>query len=296
MSTKNKIKTEKTSILRRPFRVVAVTSGKGGVGKTNLVVNLGLAFAKQGRRVLIIDGDLGLANVDILLDQVPEYTLEDVLTGRESIENVLIEAEENLTILPAASGVAWLAALSTPQRLHLMSAVESLGDRFDTVLIDTPAGVGPNALFFASAAQDVVVVATPEPTAIADAYAIVKILALRCGVERIGLVANRVRSQGQAADLHARLSGVVSRFLPVVMEFVGMVPEDTRLVEAVMSQQPVVKMTPDAPSSLAFRRLADTLLMRPRGADSVGRLQLFWQRLLQVSDDGAGSDNDRKVS
>lgn len=264
---------------RRPLRVIAVTSGKGGVGKTNVVVNLGATLAARGHRVLILDGDLGLANVDILLDRVPRLTLDDVLAGRGTIEDVLLLAERNLSVLPAGNAGQGADGLSETERHRLLDSLEELGERFDTVIVDTAAGVGPNTMFFASAASDILVVATPEPTAIADAYAAVKLLSMRYGVKRVGLLANRVRTAAEADTLYQRLHSVVTRFLPVVMEYVGAIPEDQLLRDAVMRQSPVVSLYPDSTSAGALRRLAAGLESRPLRAESASRVQFFWNRV-----------------
>ncbi|MGM0578360.1 MAG: MinD/ParA family protein [Myxococcota bacterium] len=273
---------------RRPLRVLAVTSGKGGVGKTHLTVNLALAFANQGRRVLILDGDLGLANVDILLDEAPRYTLRDVLTGRRTIDEALVPSPHGVTVLPGTSGVTEMAALADGERLRVLEAVEGLDERFDTVLVDTPAGIGANAQFFAGAAQEVLVVATPEPTSLADAYAMVKVLSRRCGIDRVGVVLNQVTNEMEGREIFERLSVLTSRFLPVVLELVGQVPRDAHVREAAMSQAPLLTAYPSAPASQAITALADAVLMRPVPTQASGRMQLFWRRLL----DGVATSGD----
>ncbi len=268
---------------RRPrsLRVIAVTSGKGGVGKTNLTVNLGLTFARQGRRVLLVDGDVGLANVDILLDESPRYSLRDVLSGERGIDDVLLESPHGLTVLPGSSGVPELTLLSSEDRVRLLTELETLDEgRFDTVLVDTAAGIGANAVFFACAAQEVLVVATPEPTSLADAYAMIKVLSRRHGVDRVGLVLNQVAGEAEAVDIYQRLGALTARFLPVVLELVAWVPTDPRVHAAVMGQEPLLVAYPSAPASRAIERLAETLVMRPAPRAVSGRLQLFWRRLL----------------
>lgn len=266
----------------RPLRVIAVTSGKGGVGKTHLTVNLGITLARQGRRVLIIDGDVGLANVDILLDEAPRRTLRHVLAGTHTIEEVLVESRHGVTVLPGTSGVAELTSLSADDRLRLLTAVDTLDPgRFDTVLVDTAAGIGDNALFFSGAAQEVLVVATPEPTSLADAYAMIKVLARRLGVDRVGLVLNQVASETEALDIYQRLADLSARFLPVVLDLVGFVPADPHVRAAVMGQEPLVAAYPGSPASRAITRLADALMMRPTQDALHGRLQFFWRRLLE---------------
>jgi flagellar biosynthesis protein FlhG len=268
----------------KPMRVIAVTSGKGGVGKSNIVLNLGISYAQAGRKVLIIDGDLGLGNQDVLLDETPQYTLQHVLAGEQPIENVLLRSKFGVTVLPATSGVAEMASLSEEDRMHLLHAVEGIGDLFDTVLVDTAAGIGSNALFFASAAQELAVVVTPEPTSLADAYAMIKLLALRCGIKRLGVIVNQAASQTEASEIFRRLSTITSRFLPIMIELVGVVPLDSKLREAVRLQRPVVTLYPQAKSSRAIQELSTRLLMRPTSNQgTTGRVQLFWQRLLQSS-------------
>ncbi len=264
----------------RPLRVLAITSGKGGVGKSSLTVNLAITFALRGRRVLIVDGDVGLANVDILLDESPDWTLADVLRGERSIEDVLVRSPHGVTVLPGTSGVAEMAHLSEEERGRLMSAVDGLEDRFDTVLVDTAAGIGSNARFFAGAAQEVLVVATPEPTSLADAYAMIKVLSRRAGFDRVGLVINQSAAEAEALEVYDRLSEIVGRFLPVVLDYLGHIPRDAHVRESVMSQVPVVVQYPAAPATQAVGQLADALSMRSAPLGASGRLQFFWQRLL----------------
>ena len=266
---------------RRPLRVIAITSGKGGVGKTNLTVNLGIQFASQGRKVLIIDGDIGLANVDILLDETPTHTLQDVLSGEHSVQDVLVRSKLGVACLPGTSGVSELSQLSQEERRRLLDAMGDLDD-FDTVLIDTPAGIGSNAQFFAGAAQEVFVVATPEPTALADAYAMIKVLSRRQGIDRIGLLLNQTRPE-EAFGIFERLSNLTARFLSVVLELVGSVPPDPHIPESVKLQQPILVAYPTAPAAQAIKSLADDILMRTPPTNPSGRLQFFWRRLLDES-------------
>ena len=268
---------------QRSLRVIAITSGKGGVGKSSIIINLGIAFAQSGRKVLLIDGDLGLGNVDILMQETPQFTLQHVLEGQKTMDDVLLHSRYGVTVLPATSGVAEMAALSEEQRMRLVDAMDDIESEFDTVLVDTAAGIGSNALFFASAAQELVVVVTPEPTSLADAYAMIKLLALRCGVQRIGVVVNQVANNEEAHGIFHRLSTLAARFLPVMIELVGVVPFDSHVRSAVREQRPFMIEAPQAKASLAVNRLANSLLMRPsRPGATTGRVQLFWRRLLDV--------------
>jgi flagellar biosynthesis protein FlhG len=271
----------------RPVQVIGVTSGKGGVGKTNLSVNLAVSLSQLGQRVLIIDADLGLANVDILLDESPKATLHDVVTGAKSLDEVVMESSFGVSILPGASGVTEMTDLDVQQRMRLLNAVDSLEDRFDTLIVDTPAGIGSNAAFFASAVQEILVVATPEPTSMTDAYAMIKVLNKTHGVERFGLVLNQVMSVAEAQDVYMRLNSITSRFLSVMVELHGWLPIDPSVRSAVMAQKPVTIQYPNAPYPVAVRKLAEKLLMRPNKG-SEGRLQFFWNRLLGSAQAQAG--------
>lgn len=277
----------------RPLRVIAVTSGKGGVGKSNLVVNLGVVFARNGREVLIVDGDVGLANVDILLGIEPKYNFRHVLRGEQSLGSVILTGSDGISVLPASSAGSDLVELTTEHKMQLMAELDNLGNRFDTVLIDTPAGIGSNVLFFAASAQDVIVEATPEPTSLADAYATIKVLAMRCGVKRILLVVNQVHSQHEADDVYRRLTSVAERFLPVVIERLGAIPADDMVKRAVMMQRPVAAQFPGAPASRAIEDLGVRLLARPSHEGPGGGMQIFWQRLLNAH--GAGQVDEQQT-
>lgn len=268
----------------RSLRVIAITSGKGGVGKTHCTVNLAIAFAQRGRRVLVVDGDVGLANVDILLDETPRYTLADVLTGAASIQDIVLHTSYGISVLPGTSGLIEMSEMGDNDRLRLLEAMEELEGDFDTVLIDTAAGIGANARFFAGAAQEVLVIATPEPTSLADAYAMIKVLVRSCGMDRIGLVVNQASHEIEAKEVFQRLSLLTSRFLSVVLALAGHVPADPHVRESVMAQKPVISAYPNAPSSVAFGRLADSILMRPLANEASGRMQLFWRRLIGGGD------------
>ena len=287
--------TESAQKRQRPLRVIAITSGKGGVGKTNLTVNLGVSFADAGRSVLIIDGDVGLANVDILLDEAPRHTLHDVVSGKHSISEVLVESSLGVSVLPGTSGIAEMSSLSEEARHRLLQAMEEIEGRFDTVLIDTAAGIGSNAQFFAGAAQEVFVVATPEPTSLADAYAMMKVLARRQGFDRLGLILNQTRSDEEAFSVYERLSTLTSRFLSVMVEFIGSVPPDPHVSESVRSQKPVIRAYPASPASQAIKNLADAIMMRAIPGGPSGRLQFFWNRLLEDSGSDEGPSATSQV-
>lgn len=266
--------------LRPPLRVLAVTSGKGGVGKTNLVANLALEMSRLGRRVLLIDTDLGLANVDIVLGLNPEATLAEVIRGEKRIEDVILSGPAGIRVLPAASGVAEIAHLSPEARVSLLSQVDALEGEFDVVLLDTGAGISENVLFFSSLAQEIIVVAVPEPTSIADAYALMKVLGARHAARRFRLVVNMVKSAEEGRGVYARLAEVAARFLDVSIDYLGHVLTDAAVHRAVSQRRPVCLAHPDAPASRAIHGLARKILMTRYADGAAGRQQLFWRRLM----------------
>jgi flagellar biosynthesis protein FlhG len=233
---------------------IAVTSGKGGVGKTNLSLNLAVELSRMGRRVLLLDADLGLANVDILLGITPRLTLENVLRGECSIFEATVEGPEGLTIVPAASGIGESDAWRAGDREALQADLSRLERGFDLILIDTGAGISSKVIDFVVAADQVLVVAVPEPTSIADAYAMVKVASGMRPDLRVGLVVNRARSSREAYDIHAKFGQIVSRFLNMSVENRGHVLEDGAVEQAVRTQCPFVI---GAPRSPAARCVAD---------------------------------------
>ncbi len=245
-------------------RVIAVTGGKGGVGKSTVALNLAIACARRGGRTLALDGDLGMADLNLLLGLAPERSLLDVLEGAP-VEEILVEAH-GIHLLPALNGSARLADLDDLDRRLLLGAVERLRDRFDTLVIDTGAGIGGNAIGFAAAAADVVVVATAEPLSLADAYACLKVLSQR-GVTRAFVLPNAARSPSQADEIVARLSALVTRFLPLELVPLPPVPWDPQVAESAAAGVPVVANCPESPASRALRKAVQRLDALARPAD-----------------------------
>jgi flagellar biosynthesis protein FlhG len=262
------------------MQVIAVASGKGGVGKTNVVANLAIVLQRRGKRVVVLDADLGLANVDTLLGLHPHATLRQVLRGECAIQDALVEGPAGIRIVPAASGYDDLTHLSDGQRLTLLDQVDSLDGAFDVLLIDTGAGISANVLFFASAAQETLVVVTPEPTSLTDAYALVKVLATRYAEQGFAVLVNMARSEFEARKTFTQLLRVAERFLHVSLRFAGWVPHDDEVPEAVRRQQAVVELAPATPATRALETLAERLCAAPRAAHAKGGLQFFFRRLL----------------
>lgn len=270
----------RTSSADKPVRVIAVTSGKGGVGKTNVVLNLALALSSAGQRVLVLDADLGLGNLDVLLGLVPPYTMTDVLCGRKRLADVILPGPGGIHILPAGSGDVAMTALASEQLVALESELERVCRSIDVLLIDTGAGISANVLFFASGAQEILVVMSPEPTSLADAYALIKVLASRYRETRFRLLVNMARHSREAREAYQRLAVVAERFLEVSVsiDYVGMIPTDSYLPMAVARQHAVVAAFPQAPSSEAFHRLAKGVLGWERAVQPKGGLEFLWRR------------------
>jgi flagellar biosynthesis protein FlhG len=268
----------RTAPRQQPVQVIAVSSGKGGTGKTALVTNLAVAFARQDARVLALDGDLGLANLDFTFGVTPRYTVLDVLNGTSRIEDTLLAAPGDVTLLPACHGRFELANLSEQQQYGLFSSIDTLDDRFDVLLVDTAAGIGANAVAFAAAAQQVVVVTTPEPTSLADSYSFVKVLRSRSNIKHVQIVANMVRDASEGEMLYQRLANLFERFLDVSSQYMGHVPYDPAVSQSIRSAVPLLLQAPEAPASQSIVRLAARLRQAQRG-DS-GGIRLFWRRLI----------------
>jgi flagellar biosynthesis protein FlhG len=264
------------------FRVISVTSGKGGVGKSNIVVNLGLALARQGLKVLLIDADLGLGNLDILLGLTPQFTIQDVLSLRRDLTEVMVDGPGGLKILPASSGIPELAMLDEFQKLFLLDAMDHYTEDVDVVLIDTGAGISHNVLFFNTAAHERIVVVNNQPPSIADAYALIKVLATQYGERRFKILANGLAHEREAESVYRTLLKVTERFLgqEISLDYLGFIPHDQAVPQAVMRQQPVLALYPQSPASKSFVDLAQSLWESPRPSRIDGNIKLFWRRFL----------------
>ena len=267
----------------RPPQVITVTSGKGGVGKTNVVANLAIALSRAGKRVLVLDADLGLGNIDVLLGLTPKYTLEHVLSGTRSLSEIMLEGPSGIRILPASSGLAQLTALSEPQHQILQSELEQVSHLIDILLIDTGAGISSNVTFFAAAAQSIVVVISPEPTSLTDAYALMKVLLRQYRERRFHVLVNLAKSPNEAARVFAKLEVAASRFLQISIEYLGAVPLDDYLPLAVTQQRAVLDRYPQAPSSRAFLSLTEAVDRLAVPDLPKGTVQFLWQQLLRTT-------------
>jgi len=275
-------------LARSPLNVFAVTSGKGGVGKTNISANLATLLAKAGKRVLVIDADLGLANVEIVLGLKPRYHLGDLLDGGRSIEEVLVQGPHGISLLPAGSGVQSLTQLDDDAKMRLVTALDPIEDLFDIVIIDSGAGIGQNVLFFVGAAQEAILVVNPEPTSLVDAYAVVKVLSQQAGVHNFSVIVNPVVDELAARGIFRKLTAVTSRFLNARMRHLGYMPRDENFHRAIMLQRPIVDLYPSSPASRALADIAGRLLDGAPDTKLDSGLKFMWQRLLRESSATAG--------
>lgn len=265
-----------------PVQVIAVTGGKGGVGKTNVSVNLSLALADLGRRVMLLDADLGLANVDVLLGLTPKRTLADVIDGACDLRDVLIQGPGGIRIVPAASGTQSMVQLSPMQHAGLIQAFSEISENLDVLVIDTAAGIGDAVVSFVRAAQEVVVVVCDEPTSITDAYALIKLLNRDYGMNRFRVLANMAHSPQEGRNLFAKLTKVTDRFLDdVALQYVGAVPYDESVRKAVQKQRAVYEAFPRSKCALAFKAIAQKVDSWPLPANPRGHLEFFVERLVQ---------------
>jgi len=256
-------------------QVVAVSSGKGGVGKTNVVVNLAVASARQGRKVIVMDADLALGNVDIVLGVTPQYTIEDVLSGRQRLDHVLTPGPAGIHILPATSGGQEFSHLNYEQQLHLQSAFLQLPNPPDLLCIDCAAGISANVLYFSLVAHETLVVVTPDPSSLTDAYALVKVLSTRYHLRSFRLLINRAKNVQEGKEVFRKFSLVTDRFLTLRLDYVGCIPVDDYVGMAVSQQRAVCDLYPRAPSSRTFQSLAATVHRWTGDPSWQGGFQLF---------------------
>ncbi|WP_248886147.1 MinD/ParA family protein [Acidithiobacillus acidisediminis] len=264
-------------------RVLAIASGKGGVGKTNLAVNLALALAARRKRPLLFDADLGLGNIDVLLGLSPRFHLAHVLAGEKTLAEIILPGPQGIEILPAASGIADMANLDVRQQSGLLDALAALEKRYDYLILDLAAGIGSDVLRFSQAADHVLVVVTNEPASITDAYAYMKVMRRDHGLQNFWIIPNMVRDAVEGEKLFSRLAAVARQYLELELRHAGNIPMDPYLRSAVRTQQPLLQRFPDSAAAKAYRALADTILTWPAPAMPAGG-GLFSTRLLFEED------------
>ena len=268
---------------QNPVRVIAVTSGKGGVGKSNVTVNLAVTLAQGGERVMLMDADMGLANIDVLLGLSPGLNLSHVINGECSLEETIIEGPAGIKIVPAASGVAMMSDLTPAQNAGVIRSFSELTDPVDTLLIDTAAGISDSVVSYVRASREVIVVVCDEPASITDAYAMVKVMNRDYGVERFHVLANQAHGATQGRELYNKLARVSERFLDVTLDYLGCVPYDDCLKKAVQKQKAVVEAFPRSQAATAFKQIAKKTQQWPTPKSMEGHLEFFIERLVNFS-------------
>jgi flagellar biosynthesis protein FlhG len=265
---------------RRAVRVIAVTGGKGGVGKSTVSVNLAAGFAQLGRKTILLDGDLGLANADVMLGITPKYTLADVISGERSLEEVVVPVNDHFYLVAGASGISHMAALGVAEHIGIVRAFSSLVSDIDALIVDTAAGISPGVLQLTQAAQHLVVVVCDEPASVTDAYAVIKVLSAEHDIRHFKIVTNMTRVRGGGQQLFATLTRVTNRFLDVILEHVGDVPDDDFMRRAIREQHPVVESYPGSPSGTALKALARAAADWPLPIGHRGTIEFFAERLV----------------
>ena len=268
---------------RSNARVIAVTSGKGGVGKTNIVANLGYAFSRLGQKVLILDADLGLGNLDVLLGIAPKYNLSHVITGEKSISEIIVEGPGHMLILPASSGIQELTQLTQSQKIQILKELDKMIDSVDIFLIDTAAGISSNVMDFNVTAHEIIVVVSPEPTSITDAYALMKVLSLKYAEKCCKVIVNQAGTSQQGREVFRQLNLVAERFLDMTIDYLGSVLFDANITKGVKNQKLVSDLYPDARASKCFSDLARKILHSPATRIPTGNSNFFWHHLIETN-------------
>ncbi len=263
-------------------RTIAVASGKGGVGKTNVVANLAIALQKEGCKVLILDAALGLSNIDVLLHLAPKYNIQHVLDGEMKLKDIMVEGPYGIKVLPATSGVQEMTSLDEFQRLRFLEEFESLEEDINVLLIDTAAGISENVAFFCIAAQEIIIVTSPDPTSIADAYALIKVLYTRYQEKSLNVLVNSAEDETEAKEVFKRLLTAAEKFLHISLDYLGFIPRDNAVVKAVRAQKAFVEAFPDSKASKKVASLATKILSKSK-IRVKGSLQFFIGNLLSSS-------------
>jgi len=253
---------EKPSSIKenKKARIITVTSGKGGVGKTNVSVNLALAYARTGRKVVVMDADLGLANVNVMLNMIPKFNLYHVIRKQKTMKEIMVETEYGISMVAGASGFSKIANLTEEERQYFIEELNTLSSA-DIVIVDTSAGVSSNVLDFVAAADDSLIITTPEPTAITDAYGIIKIVATEIGNLNMGLklIVNRVKTAAEAVKIADRMINITSQFLNLKLEYLGFIYDDPAVPRAVLKQRPFMVVEPKCKASQCMQHIVSRL-------------------------------------
>lgn len=262
-------------------KVISITSGKGGVGKTAVVANVASCLARSGNKVLILDADLGLANIDVVFGLTPPYNLNHFFSGEKDLTSIIVDGPYGMQILPAGSGLQSFIQLDADQKLRLLDGLETLDDDYDYVFIDTEAGISENVTYFNTAAHEIILVTTPDPTAITDVYALMKLLSTRYHEKYFNLVVNMARDETEALDVYRKLTVVANRYLDISIDYFGSIPYDRQMADAIRRQQAIVDLYAGSAISQAFDALAERIHQNTAVRSPKGTVQFFWDQLLK---------------
>ncbi|MFB3925558.1 MAG: MinD/ParA family protein [Syntrophales bacterium] len=262
------------------IRVISITSGKGGVGKTHIAANLACIFSGMRKKTLILDADMGLANIDVVLGLAPHFNLHHVLTGEKKLRDVLVRGPGDVVILPAASGVQEMANLSAGQKLTLLDELNGIDEGFDFMLIDTAAGIAGNVMYFNMAAKEIIVVVSPEPTSLTDAYALIKILYQGHDEKRIMVIVNMARSASEAREVYKKLSKATEHFLDLSIEYLGYILHDEKVTEAVKQQKALVRLYPNCQASKCLSAIAEKMCSEKPSNYNYGSIKFFSKAIM----------------
>ncbi|APJ05040.1 hypothetical protein AXG55_01780 [Silvanigrella aquatica] len=262
--------------------VLAVSGGKGGVGKTLTTANLGLCMARMGMRTLLIDGDFGLANLDVVLNLRPQFTLDDVLCGERHLKDIIMTGAEGIRVIPSSSGVMKVPELDKLQKLMLLDQIESLDEEFDVVIIDTPAGVSKNVQYWTSSSSEVIMVVTPEPTSLADCYASIKILSQMTAEKTFKLIVNMVRNDIEAKKIYEKISSLSDEYLQVRVDYLGYIPFDESVRNSVRERVPYVQKYPFSSASQGLRDISRQIVTQGTVGQLKGTMQFFWRKMVSA--------------
>ena len=266
-----------------PPKVLAVSSGKGGVGKTNVVANLALALIRKGNRVLIFDADIGLNNIDILLGLTPRYHIGHLFNGEKTIEEILVDGPKGLKVLPASNGWQELTMLDNKKKMLLMEELDRLMGDYDYLIFDTAAGISSNVTYFCSAAHEILLVATPEPTSHTDVYALIKVLFQKHNQKQFKMIINSVKSEREALGIYRRLTDVVDRLRQhVSLDYLGYILYDENVTRSVRQQKPVVELYPHSQVSQCIHRLSEKIIETRNQIPEEGDRPFLWKNVFEV--------------
>ena len=266
---------------RKTVRTIAIASGKGGVGKTNITANLAIGLSRLDKKVLIFDADLGLSNIDVILNLAAKYNIKHLFNGEKKLKDLIIDGPSGIKVLPASSGIQELTELDEFQRLRIIEEFESYDDDVDYLLIDTSSGISTNVAFFCMAAQEIIVVTSAEPTAMTDAYALMKVLFTKYQEKNFKILVNNVKDEKEAIEVYGRLSTAAEKFLSISLDYLGYVPCDALLQRAVRQQKALLEIYPDSEAARSLMMIAKKISSE-NNKQIKGTLQFFLGGLLKA--------------